>query len=174
MRYSYSEWLGGSKHGWIQKIPSGWSSMYFTEGQTDLPQDAFGPKGMHRSRKFCQRGPTLTTFFFQLMRGGRIQMPFRCFAGVPMMAQHWIWLGSFEIFNRSGPVLLRNPMFLWFFRGVWSGPLVFPLNPNMQGVHTSICKETYSNLWFSRGRGSWSRPLVLPSGSAHEVYGNHL
>ena len=26
---------------------------------------------MHGSKKFCQRGPTLTTFFLQLMRGSK-------------------------------------------------------------------------------------------------------
>ena len=56
------------------------------------------------SRKFCQRGPTLTSFFFylfSLMRVGRIQIPLLAghrlpasetpfkwrFAGRPMMAQ---------------------------------------------------------------------------------------
>ena len=36
------------------------------------------------------------------------------FAGVPMMAQHWVlalYLCAF--FRRSGPVLRRNPIFLW-------------------------------------------------------------
>ena len=28
------------------------------------------------------------------------------------------WLGSYVIFRGSRPVLLRNPLFLWFFRGV--------------------------------------------------------
>ena len=42
------------------------------------------------------------------------------FAGVPMMAQHrtLTWLhGSNELFRESGPVLLRNPIFLFFRDG---------------------------------------------------------
>ena len=35
------------------------------------------------------------------------------------------WLGSFVIFRGSRPVLLRNSIFLWFFRG-GSGPTVSP------------------------------------------------
>ena len=65
----------------------------------------FHIQSMRESRKFCQRGPTLTSFyfyFFYMMRGGRIQIqllaghertasetPFKWrFAGGPMMAQH--------------------------------------------------------------------------------------
>ena len=44
------------------------------------------------------------------------------------LACRW-WLGSFVIFRGSRPVLLRNPIFLWFFR---SGPPVPPLDPTMQ------------------------------------------
>ena len=38
------------------------------------------------------------------------------------------WLGSFVIFQRIQTIiLLRNPIFLWFFRGGgWSGPPVLP------------------------------------------------
>ena len=41
------------------------------------------------------------------------------------------------IFRSSGPVLLRNPNFLWFFRGGESGPPVPPpsLNPCMQNLY---------------------------------------
>ena len=74
--------------------------------ENDLPLNGLRMRG---SRKFCQRGPTLTFyfcflffFFFFLMRGGRIQIPLLAghqrpasetpfkwrFAGGPMVAQH--------------------------------------------------------------------------------------
>ena len=41
--------------------------------------------------------------------------------GVSLACRWWpnikCWLGSFVIFRGSGPALLRNPIFLWFFRG---------------------------------------------------------
>ena len=54
---------------------------------------------MSGSRKFCQRGPTSTTFFSSLVDEGRedpntanhhaSEIPFKLrFAGVPTMAQH--------------------------------------------------------------------------------------
>ena len=77
-------------------------------------------------------GATLTTFIFlvwwgeekiqiQLLAGyhrSASETPFKWrFAGVPMMAQLEFWLGSFVILRGSGPVLLRNPIFLWFQAG---------------------------------------------------------
>ena len=75
------------------------------------------------------------------VRGGR-----RAFIGPPAkrhlngvsLACQWgpnieYWLGSFVIFRRSGPVLLRNPICLWLFRGDW-GPDSLPpppLDPRM-------------------------------------------
>ena len=69
---------------------------------------------------FVREGLTFNNVFFQLMRGGRIQAEYHykraiidppakrhlngVFAGMSMMVQ----LGSFVIFRRSGPVLLRN------------------------------------------------------------------
>ena len=41
--------------------------------------------------------------------------------GVSLACRWWpkikCWLGSFVIFRGSGPVLQRNPIFLWFFSG---------------------------------------------------------
>ena len=48
--------------------------------------------------------------------------------------ESWLAIGSFENFENfrgSGPVLLRNPIFLWFFRGGGSRPLVPPLDSCM-------------------------------------------
>ena len=42
-------------------------------------------------------------------------------AGGPIMAHIECWLGSFVIFRGSGPVLIGNPMNLWFFRGGGGG-----------------------------------------------------
>ena len=56
------------------------------------------------------------------------ETPFKWyFAGVPMVAQHWILAFiALWIFRGSGPVLLRTPIFLWFFRGEGSGLPVPP------------------------------------------------
>ena len=57
--------------------------------------------------------------------------------GVSLACQWWpnveCWLGSFENFRGSGPVLLRNSIFLWFFQvgGGGSGTLSPPLDPRM-------------------------------------------
>ena len=41
------------------------------------------------------------------------ETPFKWrFAGGPMMAHIECWIGSFVILSGSGPVLLRNPIFL--------------------------------------------------------------
>ena len=82
---------------------------------------------MHGSRKFCQRESNFDNVF--LMRGGRIQ---NTTISGPSLARQWNtsymafrWCadvgptlnGSFVIFRGSASVLLRNPIFLWFFGG---------------------------------------------------------
>ena len=99
---------------------------------------------MRGSRKFCQVDGVC--FFFCccccccfLVDEGRedpntsISGPYFKwrFAGVPMMAQHWIWLGSFVIFRGSRPVLLRSPIFFYFSRGRGPDPLSTRLDPHM-------------------------------------------
>ena len=86
---------------------------------------------MRGTRKFCQRGPTLIVFFCLFFRGATLKRPpKRAIIGLPAK-RHWnsvslacrswptieCWLGSFVIFRGSGPVLLGNPINLWFFRG---------------------------------------------------------
>ena len=88
---------------------------------------------MRGSRKFCQRGsssPNVCCCFFV---GERIQIPLKAghywpvsetpfkwlLAGGPMMVQRK--LCESVIFQGNRPVLLRNPIFLTFFRG-GSGP----------------------------------------------------
>ena len=42
---------------------------------------------------------------------------------VSLMVKHWTLASCFVIFGESGPVSLRNPIALWFFRregGVWT------------------------------------------------------
>ena len=90
---------------------------------------------MRGSRKFCQRGSNfdvLGVFFSWWGEGGSkyhyklaiigpsakhhlndISLACRCWPNI-----EW-WLGSFVIFRGSGPILLWNSIFLWFFRGVW-------------------------------------------------------
>ena len=83
------------------------------------------------SGRFCQREFTLTLLFFFVVfcfcffcfvffyERARIQIPLHHrlvsetpfkwrFAGVPIMAQHWYWLGSFTILRGSAPVLLKK------------------------------------------------------------------
>ena len=81
-------------------------------------------------------------FFFFFFKGERIQISQKAghhrpasetpLNGVSLACWWWpnveCWLGSFENFRGSGPVLLRNSMFLWFFR--WGGRGVpDPLSP---------------------------------------------
>ena len=56
------------------------------------------------------------------------------FNGVSLACRWWsiieCWLGGFVIFQGFGPVLLRNPIFLWFFKGGGGGrgpDTLFPL-----------------------------------------------
>ena len=72
-------------------------------------------------------------FFSSFFKGERIQKSQKAghhwpasetpLNGVSLACRRWpnveCWLGSFENFRWSGPVLLRNSIFLWFFR--WRG-----------------------------------------------------
>ena len=95
----------------------------------------------------------LTTVFFFFFKEERIQISLKAghhrpasetpLNGVSLACRWWpnveCWLGSFENSWGSGPVLLRNSIFLWFFGGGggggggggWSGPPVPPLDPRM-------------------------------------------
>ena len=80
-------------------------------------------------------------FFF--FKGERIQISLKAdhhqpasetpLNGVSLACRWWpnveCWLGSFENFKGSGPVLLRNSIFLWFFRGGGGGG-PDPLSPS--------------------------------------------
>ena len=63
---------------------------------------------MRGSRKFCQGGPTLTTFF--LIDRGR-EDPNTDISG-PSSARHGPTLNAALIFRGSGPVSPRNPIVL--------------------------------------------------------------
>ena len=77
---------------------------------------------MRGSRKFCQKGSKSDNvfFFFFLMRGKRA------------------YSYSCLLFRRSWPVLLRNPIFLWFSGGGGSRPPVPPLDPHMDTTNLGI------------------------------------
>ena len=111
--------------------------------------------GMRGSRKFCQRGSIFDngfflSFFFFFLEGrddpnkyhykrALIGLPAkRHLNGVSLACRLWpkieCWYGSLWFFNGSGPVLLRNPIFLWFYRAVGPDPLHHPpLNPPIFG-----------------------------------------
>ena len=91
--------------------------------------------------------PNFDVFFF-VFKGERIHISQKAghhwpasetpLHDVSLACQWWpnveCWLGSFENFRGSGPVLQRNYIFLWFFRwggGGGSGPPVLPLDPRM-------------------------------------------
>ena len=92
---------------------------------------------MRGSRKFCQRGSNFDhVFFFCLFSvdKGRedsntaISGPPHHLNGVSLTGRWWpnteCWLCSFVVSQGSKPVLLRNPIFLRFFRsGTWTPPL---------------------------------------------------
>ena len=103
---------------------------------------------MHGSRNFCQRRSTLNIFL--MMRGeGRSKYIYkRAIIGTPVkrhlnglsLACRWwpnieCWLGSFGIFRGSGPILQRNPIFLWFFRGGEGRPPALP-SGSVHVIHT--------------------------------------
>ena len=113
---------------------------------------------MRRSRKFCQGGQTLT--FFYLFIFLIVQIPLKAghhrptsetlikwrFAGVLMMAQHWMLACSFVIFRGSRPVLLRNPIFLWFFqRG--GGLKSLPPSGTVHALHLKTMMHTFT--WYT-------------------------
>ena len=96
---------------------------------------------MRGSRNFLPEWVQLWRFIFSFFsdnEAGRIYIPLKVghhrlasetpskwrFAGGPIMAQHWM-LAWF--FRGSGPLLLRNPIFLWF---LWGGG--GPLDPPMK------------------------------------------
>ena len=88
---------------------------------------------MRRSRKLFQRWSNCDNLFFA--EGRRIQIPLLAlfkwrFAGRPMMAR----LVALGFFRGSGPVLLRNPTFLYFFSG-GSGPPAPPPPPPSGSAH---------------------------------------
>ena len=79
---------------------------------------------MHGPRQLCQRGSNYDNLFLvdewrtdpnttlsgQYNHRHASETPFKWrFAGVPMMAQHWIILALW-LFRGYGPVLLRNPI----------------------------------------------------------------
>ena len=73
--------------------------------------------------------------FFFFLKGERIQISQKAgyhrpasetpLNGVSLACQWWpnveCWLGSFENFRGSGPVLLRNSIFFVIFTGMWGG-----------------------------------------------------
>ena len=80
---------------------------------------------MRGSRKFFQRGQTLTTLFFFWLgerwsknhyKWAIIGLPTKRHLNDVSLACQW-WLGSFVVFSGSGPVLLKKTTFLWFFSG---------------------------------------------------------
>ena len=77
---------------------------------------------------FVRGGPTLTTF---LIDEGRDDpnttligpsLASQRFAGVPMMAQHWMLVGSFVIFQGIRTCIAKEPNSLVLFHGVGSEP----------------------------------------------------
>ena len=95
---------------------------------------------MRTSRKFCQRGSNSDSVFFLFLvdeweiiqialKASHIrsvrETPFKWrFAGGSMMAKLWMLA---YVFRGSAPILLRNPTFLWFFRGGGGFGPPFPL-----------------------------------------------
>ena len=61
--------------------------------------------------------------------------------GVSLACRWWpnveCWLGNFENFRGSGPVLLRNSIFLWFFR--WGWGVRTPCPPSGSAHGTGLC-----------------------------------
>ena len=112
--YSY-----GFSHTYWYTISYGYSPFYIWSAWAD-------------PESFARGGPILTTFFF-LMRGKRIQItlkaghPLQRNAGGPMMGTTLnAGLVALWIFMGSRPVLLRNPIFLWFFQEGSGSPVPHP------------------------------------------------
>ena len=92
-------------------------------------------------------------FFFFFFKGERIQISLKVghhrpasetpspLNGVSLVCRRWpnveCWLGSFEIFRGSGPVLLRNSIFFVIFQ-VWGG-CPDPLSPSGSAHGTGLC-----------------------------------
>ena len=83
---------------------------------------------MHGSRKFFQRGSNFDVFFFSWWRDWDQNTAI----SEPSSACQWngvllacLWWPNIEcwfvVFRGSRPVLLRNPIFLWFFSGGGGG-----------------------------------------------------
>ena len=100
----------------------------------------------YRMHKYLNWRNILSWIFSSFFKGVRIQISLKAdhhrpasetpLNGVSLACRWWpnveCWLGSFENFKGSGSVLLRNSIFLWFFRGGGgSGPPVPPLDPRM-------------------------------------------
>ena len=85
---------------------------------------------MRGSRNFCQRGSNFDKFFFFFKgRDDPSKFHYKWAINVLLACKIKCWLGRF--FRGSGSVLLRNPIFLWFFRG---GPdPLFPPPPPPSG-----------------------------------------
>ena len=94
---------------------------------------------------FVRGGPTLKTFF-RGERGSKLNKYHykraiidprakRHLNGVSLACRWWpnieCWLGSYVIFRGSRPVLLRNPIFLWIFRGGGPDTLSPPMDPHL-------------------------------------------
>ena len=83
---------------------------------------------MRGSRKFCQRGSNFENAIFSWWGEGGPKYHYkravtgplakRHLNGVSLACRWWpkieCWLCSFVILRGSGPILLRNPKFLWF------------------------------------------------------------
>ena len=88
---------------------------------------------------FVRGGPTLTTSFFSLMRGGRIQIPLLTGHQRPASETPFKWRFA------GGPMIAQHGMLAWYF-------VIF------QGIPTSIAKEPYCFVIFQGGGG----PVPLP------------
>ena len=119
-----------------------------------------------------RRGPALT-FFFSLVRWGRIRIPLFAghhrparetpfkwrFAGVLMMSLQWMlaWYNVALWFLRgSGPVLLRNPIFCDFPGG--SGP---PVPLWIRARESSLYRSHLTAVWSIK----WHTHLIVISAS---------
>ena len=111
---------------------------------------------------FVRGGPPLTWFLvwwgeewskYHYLRA-IIGPPAKCHLnGTSLACRLWpnieCWLGSFTILRGSGSVLLKkNPIFLWFFRGMGSGPPVPPLDPHMFYLFKQFGAMASSNLFW--------------------------
>ena len=77
--------------------------------------------GMRGSRKFCQRGSKLSQCFYFSWWGAIIGQPAKSHCnGVSLAGRSWPNIECWLCSRGPRPVLLRNPIVLWIFRG--SGP----------------------------------------------------